>query len=327
MKSLMTVQEASDLILGGRKMLIAGDEGLLTKLPRGEWIGGTSPYFMSEDGGLCSREHLQVAVLPDAVLSTRIETYEAGDLERIPRDYMSNGFSYMIIPAFAETHKKFAHDCSTWPGVFDRPLVGWITGIDIQDVGKVTPKVVNGQSGEVSPAKAAVMHVELPPEIIARANIINLFCQGDGDTLTFPASGFDVTECFVNGQSQSFAKYLEERKIDTKLPLVADYLGAMINVSIQSVNSDTDKVSLYAPVFLGQEYKFAAPVADYEAEFRKELDVREIEPVFTCNCILNYLYANLEGKKTGHIVGPITFGEIAYMLLNQTLVYLTFESS
>jgi len=327
MKSLMTVQEASDLILVGKKMLIAGDEGLLTKLPRGEWIGGTSPYFMSEDGGLCSREHVQVAVLPDSVLSTRIETYEAGDLERIPGDYMSNGFSYIIIPAFTEAHQKFAHDCSTWPGVFDRPLVGWITGIELADVGKVTPKVVNGKTGEVSSSKAAVMHLKLPPEIIARANILNLFCQGDGDTLTFPASGFDVTECLVNGKPQSFAKYIEEQKIDTKLPLVADYLGAMINVSIQAVHADTDKVSLYAPVFLGQEYKFAAPVADYEAEFRKELDAREIEPVFTCNCILNYLYANLEGKKTGHIVGPITFGEIAYMLLNQTLVYLTFESN
>jgi hypothetical protein len=327
MKSLMTVQEASDLILAGKKMLIAGDEALLAKLPRGEWIGGTSPYFMSEDGGLCSREHLQVAVLPDAVHSTRVETYEANDLERIPSGYMSNGFSYVLIPAFSEAHKKFAHDCSTWPGVFDRPLVGWITGIDVKDVGKVTPKVVNGQSGEMSPSKAVVMHIELPPEIIARANIINLFCQGDGDTLTFPASGFEVTECFVNGQPQSFAKYIDAQKIDKKLPLVADYLGAMINVSIQSVDSDADKVSLYAPVFLGQEYKFATPVADYEAEFRKELEAREIEPVFTCNCILNYLYANLEGKKTGHIVGPITFGEIAYMLLNQTLVYLTLESN
>jgi hypothetical protein len=30
----------------------------------------------------------------------------------------------------------------------------------------------------------------------------------------------------------------------------------------------------------------------------------------------------LESKKTNHFVGPITFGEIAYQLLNQTLVYL-----
>lgn len=30
----------------------------------------------------------------------------------------------------------------------------------------------------------------------------------------------------------------------------------------------------------------------------------------------------LEGKKTGDVTGPVTFGEIAYQLLNQTLVYL-----
>ena len=43
--------------------------------------------------------------------------------------------------------------------------------------------------------------------------------------------------------------------------------------------------------------------------------------------MLNYLYAELEGKKTGSIVGPITFGEIAYVLLNQTLVHLLIEQS
>jgi hypothetical protein len=42
--------------------------------------------------------------------------------------------------------------------------------------------------------------------------------------------------------------------------------------------------------------------------------------------ILNYLYSNLEGMRTGDMVGPITFGEIAYQLLNQTLVYLTIHS-
>jgi hypothetical protein len=37
---------------------------------------------------------------------------------------------------------------------------------------------------------------------------------------------------------------------------------------------------------------------------------------------LNYLYGKLEGRKTGDLTGPITFGEIAFQLLNQTLVYL-----
>lgn len=34
------------------------------------------------------------------------------------------------------------------------------------------------------------------------------------------------------------------------------------------------------------------------------------------------LYGGLEGRKTGHITGPITFGEIAHQLLNQTMVRL-----
>jgi hypothetical protein len=31
----------------------------------------------------------------------------------------------------------------------------------------------------------------------------------------------------------------------------------------------------------------------------------------------------LDGKKTGEITGPVTFGEVAYQLFNQTMVYLT----
>ncbi len=38
--------------------------------------------------------------------------------------------------------------------------------------------------------------------------------------------------------------------------------------------------------------------------------------------MLNYVYGKLEGRHTGKLTGPITFGEIAYQLLNQTLVYL-----
>jgi len=41
---------------------------------------------------------------------------------------------------------------------------------------------------------------------------------------------------------------------------------------------------------------------------------------------LNYLYSGLEGKKTGNVTGPITFGEVAYQLLNQTMVYMTIEN-
>ena len=72
--------------------------------------------------------------------------------------------------------------------------------------------------------------------------------------------------------------------------------------------------------------RLAAAQSDYIEAFSRTMPSIEAERMlFSCNCILNYLYADLEGKKTGEIVGPITFGEIAYMLLNQTLVYATVE--
>jgi hypothetical protein len=82
-------------------------------------------------------------------------------------------------------------------------------------------------------------------------------------------------------------------------------------------------VHLYAPVFSGITYRFAQPIADYAAEFNRQIAaIEDKSSVFACNCILNYLYGGLEGKDLGGFYGPITFGEIAWQLLNQTLVYL-----
>jgi len=322
---MMTVQEATDLIRKKKKLFIAGDEALLASLPQGAWIGGTIPYFMTELGGMFTQELLQVMQLPDFVLAANVQFYDVDEMERIPADYQTNGFAYVVLPAFSEAHLRFAQECPNWPGVFDRPLVGWVAGIDLKDAGKVAPKVFNGQSGESSSTKVAVMHVNLPPELFAKASIVNIFHPGQGEIITFPTAGFEASECSINGKTLNLAEYLEAEKIDTHLPLVADYMGAMVNVSFQSVDARAGKVTFYAPVFPGVQYKIAEPVSDYAAEFDKKLSARNPRPVCTCNCILNYLYARLEGKKTGEIVGPITFGEIAYMLLNQTLVYLTFE--
>jgi hypothetical protein len=260
MKSVLTVQETSDLIRSGKKIFVAGDESLLAALPSGEWIGGTIPYFMSEDGGLFTRDRVQVTVLPDFVTNAEIKLYSVGELDRIPADYKPNGFAYVVIPAFSEAHQKFSHECSTWPGVFNRPLTGWIAGIDLKDLGKVSPKVFNGQTGESSASKAAVMHVDLPAEKFAKVNIINLFHQGSGDTITFPSAGFEATDCFINGQKRNFAEYVETMKVNIQQPLVADYMGAMVNASFQAVDAKAGKVAFYAPVFPGMEYKIADPV-------------------------------------------------------------------
>lgn len=326
MKTLYTVKEVTELINKGEVLLLSGDERVLKDLPKGKWMAGTIPYFMSEKGGLLTHDEIQVVKIPTTITNFTVKTYTANELKKIPSDYLGNGFSYIIIPAFSESHIVFSKDCSTFAGIFNQPLMGWISGFDLADLGKASAKIMNGQTGEVSDSKAVVMHFSLPENKFAKLNIINLFKQGNGDTITFDSTGFEVNTCKVNGEKRNFAEYVAQNKIDTALPLVANYMGAMVNVSFQAVDAKAGKVNLYAPVFPGIEYKIASPISNYEKEFNTEIVKENIHPFISCNCILNYLYANLEGKKTGEIVGPMTFGEIAYMLLNQTMVYLTIDS-
>jgi hypothetical protein len=113
---------------------------------------------------------------------------------------------------------------------------------------------------------------------------------------------------------------------DASQPLVADYAGTNINVSIKAVDEKAGRVSFYAPVFPDVDYREAAPVGDYVDAFSKFVP-GDAQPILSCNCILNYLYGKLEGRRTGPFSGPVTFGEIAHQLLNQTLVYLEAEKT
>jgi hypothetical protein len=171
-----------------------------------------------------------------------------------------------------------------------------------------------------------VLQASLPAGYVAQVEMVNLFHQGDGPKITFPKASFEVGDCLVDGVAANFAQWLTDQKIDTRLPLVADYYGAMINTSIQAVDPTAGTVACYAPLFPDIEYRVAAPIGDYASEFTQAVAKSNLQTAFACNCILNYLYGDLEGRQTGNVIGPITFGEIAYQLLNQTMVYLSVQS-
>jgi hypothetical protein len=181
-------------------------------------------------------------------------------------------------------------------------------------------------TGEVFENKAVVAHVKLPQDSFAQIEIVNIFERDEqSDEIEFFIDSFDVINCLINGKETNLAKYFEDHNIDVKLPLVADYSGALINVSIKEVDAENEFVSFYAPVFKGVSYKFAKPINDYIHKFEVDTLNVEANSAFSCNCILNYLYGELEGKKINNVKGPITFGEIGYQLLNQTLVNLYIE--
>jgi len=317
---LKTLQEAARDIQAGRILAIAGEASLLAQLPPGTWIGGSIPYFMDASGGRISREQVFVQDLTEVTASASIQVYRAEELHLLPRDAPENGFSILIIPANSPSHITYARRASGFRGLFQHPVVGWIAGVHLDDLGREAPKVFDGR-GQHSIRDAVVLHATLKPGREAEVGIINLFRQGGGDVLTFEEDGFQVEDCLVNGERHNLAEYLYRNRIDSRLPLVADYGGVNVNVSIQAVHDRAGTVDLYAPVFRHVAYRIAAPVDDYLATFRRAVP-RDLHPVFACNCILNFLYSGLEGKVTEGMYGPITFGEIAFQLLNQTLVYL-----
>lgn len=319
---LMSVAEAIERIKAGRFLSIAGDEALLRTLPCGNWIGGTIPYFMAQHGGEMNRDQVFVSEAEVCAAAPRICFHDITSISRICAEAPDNGYTVIIIPAFSSIHSHYARHAPAFEDMFVKPLVGWVSGVHLDQLGDAVPVVVNGQTGEFDSERAVVLHVPLAADRYAAVEIINLHHQGDGDRIRFTETGFSAGACLVNDVPVRLADYLGARAADLSLPLVADYCGAMINVSFKGVDHEHGRVDFYAPVFEGVEYRLAAPRS---GPTTAQVASGGGAAAFSCNCILNYLYDGLEGRSTGRFTGPMTFGEIAWLLLNQTLVYLSIE--
>ena len=317
---LMTFDETSKRIGGGELLHIAGTEELLKKLPKGNWIGGSTEYFMAKEGGTVSGEQLFVTTFPYADFS--IKSYDADDVRNVALDAYDNGFSIAIVPFDSAVHKTYAEKAPGFEDMFIKNVAGWIAGLNLGKAGQ-TPIAVNGQTGEAFADKAAVLHIGVPEDKAVTIGVINIFSQDEeSPVIEFTEDGFSAVKCLINGEERVFADYIAENGIDTKLPLVGDYSGNGVNVSFKSIQDGV--VNLYAPVFTGIKYRIAKSVSNYAEELNNHLaDFRDAHSVFSCICILNFLYGELEGKNIELFRGPVTFGEIAYQLVNQTLVYVS----
>lgn len=323
MNELMTIEAAAELIRRGVPLSLAGPEAALSQLPAGNWIAGTIPYFMTAAGGTVASPGQVFATDLSRLGSVSFSVYGPDELAGISSHAPEHGFALTIIPAGGRAHARFAAEAASYPDAFLKPAVGWIAGVHLSDLGRASPKVYDGRSAACLDDAAVVAYVSLPPEHTLSIEIVNLFAPDPGaDVLHFSDTSFEVHECLVNGRRTGFAQYLRERGLDGgRLPLVGDFAGAHVNVSLQGIDDASGMVTLYAPVFPGVDYRFARPVSDYAAAFRHRLaDVEPDGVVMGCNCVLNFVYGELEGQAIGGVPGPATFGEIAYQLLNQTMV-------
>ena len=315
---LINLEETINLINEGKKLHIAADESLLKQLPKGNWIGGTTPYFISEEGGLLTKERLFVDEI-DYAEEIRVESYGKYNIFQIVEECYDNGLTMLIIPYGSQVATKYAKEAPEVEELLMHPTIGWISGFDLETGG--TARVYDGTRGESYTDKAVAMYIKLPEGKSAMINMINIFSDDKTDPIIqFNDNDLSVTNCIVNGQDVNLSEYIRKKGIDIKMPLVADYNGSYINTSIKEVTDST--VSFYAPVFRNIEYRFAVDVEDYAAKFRERInEAGAHRPALSCNCILNYQFGNLKGQKIPPYTGPVTFGEVAYQLLNQTLVY------
>ncbi len=313
------------MITDGRVLLLAGEEELLAQLPPGRWIGGTTAQFLTPQGSVPARGLLMFTDITSLALHTEQRHLDAASLHRIAQHYPQNGFAVLIVPGFSAILLRLASEILDYQGIYDMPLTGWVSAVDLDEIGQRTPKTFAG-TPYARDDRAAVMYVTLPETAFAELHVVNLFAPGDGPEIRVPAQGFHISgDCLIDGHPHNLARYMEAQNIDPSLPLIADQEGALLNVSILKNDPLDGTVSVFAPVNPSLTYRFAEAVLDYQEEFihaAAELGPVE-EMVFFSVGVLNLQYAALAEKHGLSLSAPVSFGEIAYTVLNQTLTCLS----
>lgn len=315
-----TLQETIGFIEDGKILSIAADEQLLEQLPQGNWIAGTIPYFMDKDGGKLNKELLFVDDLTDFIDEYKIVKYTAETIKNVANDAYDNGFTILIIPAGSDTLAEYAINVPYFNKIYEKPIIGYIAGFDLNKMGIDTAKTVFGPDKSISD-KGVAIHIKLPAKKIANIEIINLnSIDQNSVVIEVPNNSFTQGDCLIDGKPANLYDFVVQNNYTR--PFVADYDGAVINRDIMTKDEKTKTVTFFSPLFKGIKYRLSNPIEDYYLKFTQMLEKVETSNVaYSTICVSYYGLANLEGRKL-KMTGPFTFGEIGYHLLNQTLVYL-----
>lgn len=325
MNELLTPQQANVLIDRGLVLHIAGDERALVQLHRGTWIGGTTPYLLTRDSGIVERDKVLVTELPVDPRAVTTRFVDIGHIPAISTEAPRNGFSIVICPAMSEIHTIYSLTSANVPGIRDIPLMGWISGVHPDDRHNRTPKAFDGVTGEASDDRIVVMRAALPAGKEARVGIVNLIRPGDGDEFIFHETSFSAKECVINGQPDDLYDYALRNNLGIYRPLVTEMKGEYISASFKLIDAETRSVHFYAPLMRGRTYRLATEQPDYSAALVRFAEQENLKPVLSVNCVLNFNYGGMEGDHFNPLPGPAVFGELAHVLMNQTLVCLSIK--
>ena len=261
-RKLYTIDEVISFILEGKKLVLTADESSLDKLPKGNWIGGTSPYFMDETEGVFTKNKIFVDDFTDLAKNFKIEAYNKNTLKNIASNSYKNGFVLLIIPNDTEVHTEFAINSLSYKNIFNNPVVGYIAGYDLKNITK--SKVYNGLDLQNNNDNAISIHIELPDNKIARAEIVNLdTIDKSSPEIKFPKNSFVQSACTIDGKEMNIAEFFIQNNYNG-LPIIANNNGAFINKDIRKIDSEKNKVLFYSPVFSDESYYLVNIIDNYK---------------------------------------------------------------
>lgn len=323
-KFLYTVEEANKLIIAGKKLVIAGSHNYLKMLEKGSWIGGTSYYCFTGGTGVDCRDFLFIQEIPSYCEEIKIKYYDLNNLKNIYLDMFDNGFSVILIPFESKTHFKYPIDVINYPFFATKPLIGWIAGVPLDNKNNLKAIVYDGSNKDSFPDGAIVMHIKLPQNKLADVKVCNVFEAAGEHDLEFCEEGFNIKTLIVKDKKYNFIDYIKSNNLDIKFPLVGNLANAIPTISsFKEIDESGQIVKLYAPVYRGIKYGLARQEKNYFEMLIKNIHI-ENNFILPSLCILHFVYGELQNKHTNKIPDvPTTFGEIAHILVNQTLTYLT----
>ena len=318
-QGLFTPAEVSEMILAGKSLLLAGDAKLLSQLPAGNWIGGSTPFFiLYPENRTTSFDKIFVNPLPDFVAKAEIREYDETNIRNIFNDAPPNGFTVLIMPYATPVAMEYSSNVAEYPNFAAKPVCGWLSGQPLDIIMTEKSYTASGIGPCVSSEKGVAMHISLPESKFAEIHIFNPYIQGNGDSIMFEENSLMVKDAIINGEKRNFAEYLRETGYDMQMPLVANYSGAMINDVICAIGES--EVPMSAPVFKHVDYRIA--VVD-DAIVEPSLVSEQI--VFSVTCIGNFIQPDICAQYLRKMNGPVVFGEIAYQQVGQTTVYVTVD--
>ena len=325
MNKLCTVKEVADLINKGHVMLLTGSDATLSNLPKGKWIAGTGPYMM--DGvGKITNDLIFVDDFTDIAIEAKIETLDENNIDQIALHGYENGFTLVTIPIGAKVYYEFANKSLSYDNIFDNPVVGYVSGCLFEEIGKVQPKTANGLDGKLSDTKAAVMHIKLPSNKIARTEIINFdTISPESQQIVFPKTSFFQTDCTIDGKPGNIAEWFDQikKKKGYYPQLITDMNGALVNRDVKVVDMEKKEVEFFSPVYEGDVYGHVKENDNYLKCFNDQL--KNHKNLIACfSCVSYFMAGKFEGR-TIDFNGVYAFGEIGYQLLNKTIVTLEID--